>query len=131
MSSLSVSPFYLPVLIAVAITTAALIVSWSKFYRDTIFAEGIRYGYLDGLRGYLAVCVVATHLFSSYNWHLTGRWEYPESIVYRLASSAPVSIFFMITAFLFWGKIVRSKNSLDWCKLFQSRFYRLIPILID
>lgn len=38
-----------------------------------------------------------------------------------------VDIFFMITAYLFWGKI-RNRESIDWIDLYTGRFFRIVPL---
>jgi hypothetical protein len=39
-----------------------------------------------------------------------------------------VSIFFMITGFLFWGRVLRSRGGLDARALYVSRLRRLVPM---
>jgi peptidoglycan/LPS O-acetylase OafA/YrhL len=38
-----------------------------------------------------------------------------------------VALFFMITAFLFWGRVLSRRNSLDWTEFLVSRLFRLYP----
>jgi len=38
-----------------------------------------------------------------------------------------VALFFMTTAFLFWGK-VRNSQSVDWVELYKKRFFRIVPL---
>ncbi|OJV18897.1 MAG: hypothetical protein BGO12_17715 [Verrucomicrobia bacterium 61-8] len=41
-----------------------------------------------------------------------------------------VAIFFMITGFLFTGKILKARGKLDWCRLYESRVFRIIPLYL-
>jgi peptidoglycan/LPS O-acetylase OafA/YrhL len=62
-------------------------------------------------------------------WQEFGVWAWPQSSFFTLRSVS-VSLFFMITAFLFWGKAIRSKGRIDPRSLFVSRFRRLAPLYI-
>jgi len=83
---------------------------------------------LDGLRGILAVAVLFHHLVIK-RWALeTGRWELPPSHFYSLLGQAGVAIFFMITGYLFWGRLIDSGGQNNWAKLYINRFFRIVPL---
>ncbi|MFL9914524.1 acyltransferase [Paraburkholderia fungorum] len=83
---------------------------------------------LDGLRGILAVAVVFHHLVIK-RWALeTGRWELPPSHFYSLLGQAGVAVFFMITGYLFWGRLIDSGGQNNWTKLYINRFFRIVPL---
>lgn len=88
-----------------------------------------RFTSIDGLRGYLAFFVFLHHSCIWYFYLRTGRWEVPNSNLYTHFGQSSVLIFFMITGFLFFSKLIdgRTKN-IDWGKLFISRFLRLVPL---
>ncbi|WP_427926951.1 hypothetical protein [Acidithiobacillus thiooxidans] len=54
-------------------------------------------------------------------------WAVPPSKLYTQFGQGGVTMFFMMTAFLFWGK-VRESSDIDWIKLYSSRIMRLAPL---
>jgi len=91
--------------------------------------SGGRYRSIDGLRGYLAFCVFLHHSMIWYLFTRTGRWEAPPSHLFTQFGEASVSFFFMITAFLFYGKLLDNKKSeTDWLAFFVGRTLRLAPL---
>ncbi len=90
-----------------------------------------RYSTIDGLRGYLALFVFIHH---SCIWHFylkNGLWEVPPSNLFTHLGKSSVVLFFMITGFLFFGKIIDGRHKpVDWGKLFISRFLRLTPLYL-
>jgi peptidoglycan/LPS O-acetylase OafA/YrhL len=116
---------------AVALGLAALLARHIPFYRSVLAqTQSGRHGEIDGLRGYLAFAVFLTHGLSINGWLATGRWEWPPSAVYHLCGTVPVSLFFMITGFLFWDKALRAGGRVDWRRLFVSRLRRLAPLYL-
>ena len=87
-----------------------------------------RYVAVDGLRGFLALAVVLHHCAISYTFQLTGRWESPPSAYYTLLGQGGVAVFFMITAFLFWGRILDQSGKVDWGALYVNRLFRIAPL---
>lgn len=62
---------------------------------------------LDGLRGFLALAVVFSHGAVYQRYLVDGVWQAPPSPFYAFLGPFGVSLFFMITGFLFWSQIVR------------------------
>ncbi len=88
-----------------------------------------RFATIDGLRGYLAFFVFQCHASIWYFYLRTGKWEVPPSNLYTNFGQGGVSLFFMITAFLFFSKLLDSRNThIDWLRLYVSRALRLIPL---
>jgi peptidoglycan/LPS O-acetylase OafA/YrhL len=89
----------------------------------------IKYPEIDGLRGYLAFFVFLHH---SYIWHeylSTNKWEEPKSNLFNHFGQSSVSLFFIITAFLFITKILESKTpEFNWNNYIKSRFFRMFPM---
>jgi peptidoglycan/LPS O-acetylase OafA/YrhL len=83
---------------------------------------------LDGLRGFLALSVYFHHAAIYYGYMRDGRWRLPPSHIYALLGPVAVSMFFMITGYLFWTKIVQEKGKPDWVKLYVGRIFRIGPI---
>lgn len=67
-------------------------------------------------------------------WHgylRTGRWEAPSTNLFNQLGQASVSLFFMITAFLFVGKLLDKRDqAIDWTRLYVSRVMRLTPLYL-
>lgn len=91
-------------------------------------AESSRISTIDGLRGYLAVFVVAAHFANNWNYAETGEWLSPSiTQPFRNLGSIAVSLFFFITAFLFYRKVTNTET-VDWIRLAISRVCRLLPM---
>lgn len=89
---------------------------------------GVPNGMLDAFRGYLAVGVFICHAMIWHQFLKTGQWKDPPAQFYTQIGQAAVVLFFMITAFLFYGKILDSAvRPMDWPRLFISRVLRLTP----
>jgi peptidoglycan/LPS O-acetylase OafA/YrhL len=90
-----------------------------------------RFSTLDGLRGYAAFLVYLNH---SAAWHVfarTGVWAAPATRLYDHFGRSSVAIFFMITGFLFWSKLIdEPSRPIDWRRLYVSRVMRLAPLFI-
>ena len=41
-----------------------------------------------------------------------------------------VALFFMITAFLFWGRVLAQGERMDWPAMLFARLYRLYPVYL-
>jgi peptidoglycan/LPS O-acetylase OafA/YrhL len=86
---------------------------------------------IDGLRGYLAFGVFLHHAVIFYFYLHGGKWTLPPSNLFVNLGQASVMLFFMITSFLFYGMLRRSRGgSLDWLRLFSSRITRLTPLYL-
>lgn len=84
---------------------------------------------IDGLRGFLAISVFLHHTYIWYNYIHTGRWESPESPLFNQLGQVGVSLFFMISSFLFIKMIMdSSQNKINWNNFFIRRFFRLVPV---
>ena len=84
---------------------------------------------LDGLRGLLAFMVVFDHTDFWRGALLHGRWS-PTDMVDREAGSIGVSMFFMITATLFFGKILDERSRIHWGRLYVGRVFRIAPVYL-
>jgi peptidoglycan/LPS O-acetylase OafA/YrhL len=92
--------------------------------------RGDRFASLDGLRGLLALFVVSHH---SLYWHeklLTSSWTMP-SILYENLGKGSVCLFFMVSSFLFFGKVLQANRvPFDWLRFAISRLLRLTPLYL-
>ncbi len=86
---------------------------------------------IDGLRGILAFSVFLHHSVIWYYFLRTDKWSPPPSRVYSHFGPSSVAIFFMITAFLFYSKLLDAgSKGLDWGKLYLGRVRRIMPLYI-
>lgn len=116
----------LPALVALCLALATSFLIERKYGAPT--AQG-RYSSIDGLRGYLAFFVFLHHSSIWFFYLRTGKWEVPPSNLYTHLGQSSVTLFFMITGFLFFTKIIEGRSKrIDWLKLFISRFFRLTPL---
>jgi peptidoglycan/LPS O-acetylase OafA/YrhL len=119
-----VSPFPAMLSLLVAIATAWLLAQ--KF--GAPLTPG-RYASLDGLRGYLAIFVFLHHACIWYFYLQTGQWQEPPSSLYNHLGQSSVALFFMITGFLFFSKLLDGRaKEIDWEKIIVSRLFRLVPL---
>jgi peptidoglycan/LPS O-acetylase OafA/YrhL len=116
------SPFPAFVGFAIALTTVFLLSGLLK-----IAPQRKRISSIDGLRGYLAYGVFLHHSVIWYYYLHTGHWSAPPSSFYQHLGQTSVALFFMITGFLFYSKIL-SPRPIDWTRLFVSRVLRLTPL---
>lgn len=89
-----------------------------------------RYSAIDGLRAFSALSVFAFHLVLTHRFIETGVWDVPSSRFYALLGPVGVSLFFMITGFLFWGKMLRAKGRPRWRELYIGRLFRIGPMYL-
>jgi peptidoglycan/LPS O-acetylase OafA/YrhL len=95
--------------------------------------SGERSGCIDGLRGYLALMVAGHHYYIFYYWMQSGDWNYPDIALVNNMGRVGVSVFFMITGFLFISKLISDKEKsrkINWVKLYNSRFFRIMPLYL-
>ena len=85
---------------------------------------------LDGLRAFLAVGVVISHGGTYRNYLLGGEWGREMSPLYAACGTIAVSMFFMITGFLFWGRLIRDGGRPDWVALYVGRAFRIAPLYL-
>ena len=118
----------LPAIAAVAVVVASVQLL-QRGSPAPLPAGGGRYASLDGLRAFLAMGVVCSHL-ASYRerFFVDGTWSWPENWLLRYAGEASVMLFFMITGFLFWSKAIASGGRLNAWDLYRNRFLRIMPL---
>ncbi|MBT2779669.1 MULTISPECIES: acyltransferase [unclassified Lysobacter] len=85
---------------------------------------------LDGLRGFLAMSVFATHVIVHYDYLITGVWKPSAAQFYNTAGVVSVSVFFMLTGFLFWNKLLKAEGRPGWKDLYIGRVFRLGPMYV-
>jgi peptidoglycan/LPS O-acetylase OafA/YrhL len=83
---------------------------------------------IDGLRGFLATGVFFHHAIIYHRYLQDGAWVVPPSNFYTQLGQSGVTLFFMITGYLFWGKVIASKRPLNWISLYIGRIFRIGPL---
>lgn len=115
---------------AVAFLTSHAIVRWILPQRLRPEADHRqRYVAIDGVRGYLAFSVYVHHCIVTSSYLRDNQWARPPHNFENQLGLTSVAIFFMITAFLFWGR-AREKGTLDWKNFFISRLFRIYPLYL-
>ncbi|EIK98014.1 acyltransferase [Pseudomonas sp. M47T1] len=118
------------ILLLVALYVLAMAIFCLAASRLPILSEEAqhRVSSLDGLRGILATAVLAHHFTVSYYWHATSIWQMTDSRVINNLGAVPVSLFFMITGYLFGGKVYRGVPR--WTAIASSRIRRIFPMYL-
>ena len=100
----------------------------ARLGRDTR-QESARYGCIDGLRGYLALCVMVHHFVI---WlqitRLGGTWSAPRIALFNQLGGGMVALFFMVTGFLFYPRVLKGFAGNDWGSVLISRVMRIVPL---
>lgn len=125
MSVYSVWPYF--VLVLVVLGALALPVFGAA---DEPQQRDHRTATLDGLRGFLALSVFVHHLMVTHGYVERGEWTFPPSGFHTLLGQVGVAVFFMITGFLFWGKLLDAKGRPDWKGLYIGRVWRIGPMYV-
>lgn len=93
--------------------------------------QGSRLPSLDGLRAFAALAVVFHHAVYYRYFLFDGRWGAPaSSIFYVLLGQAGVAMFFMVTGYLFWSRLIREGGRPAWPALYLGRFFRIVPLYL-
>jgi peptidoglycan/LPS O-acetylase OafA/YrhL len=89
-----------------------------------------RHASIDGLRGFLAFGVFVFHLIITHRYLLSAEWRPPELAFYALLGPVGVSLFFMVTGFLFFEKLLRARGRVRWLPLYAGRVFRIAPLYL-
>ncbi len=75
----------------------------------------------------MAFSVFLSHAFIIREYVMTGHWALTDDQVATFLGQGGVSLFFIITAFLFWDKAIRQPLKFDAVEFFIGRIRRLAP----
>ena len=126
MNEYSIWPF------GVAMTLLLLIAATPLFRAADVppNPSGPRISTLDGLRGFLASGVFFCHAAVYHQYLLDGRWELPPSRFYTLIGQVCVAVFFMITGYLFWSRVLVDQERSSWFRFYIGRVFRIGPLYL-
>lgn len=105
----SISSIFLLVLLISCIGISSIILKRFDFLPNDVIK---RSSPIDGLRGVVALSVLAHHFYITYVWKISGVWKKPDTTLIDNFGSVAVSIFFLITGYLFINKMM--KVDIDW-----------------
>ena len=119
-----------PIIVIVALTVCLLVTKLiSSLFK--IELKPVKYNSIDGLRGYLAFFVFLHHSAVYYFFLTTWKWDVPPSNLFTHFGQTSVVLFFMVTGFLFFSKLIDMRNKkMDWLHFFVSRVFRLYPLYL-
>jgi peptidoglycan/LPS O-acetylase OafA/YrhL len=127
MSIVNVIPYF--VLMALFCGLGSLITRAVPFYRSSVSPLQGKSGYrpqFEGMRGILALSVFFHHAVVWWFVLKDGRWLLPPSNFYAQMAVVPVTLFFFLTGFLFWSKLL-VKPEQEWKSFLRARIRRLAP----
>lgn len=90
----------------------------------------VYYETLEGLRGLLAILVFIHHANTTAHLLRSGDWEAPPTRFFSQLGQPAVAVFFMLTAFLFWDRVLRERGQIVWSRFFVARIMRLVPVYL-
>jgi peptidoglycan/LPS O-acetylase OafA/YrhL len=90
----------------------------------------VRVSTIDGLRGLLALAVFFHHGAIWHQYLITGEWRLPPTRFYANLGPAGVSMFFMITGYLFWSQMMKASGRPNFLKLYVGRLFRIVPLYL-
>ena len=109
---------------------AALAGRWLAQAGFPLPAFEARMGCIDGLRGYLALSVLAHHFVM---WmqvtRLGGGWGVPTVPLFNAFGSGAVGLFFMITGFVFYRRVLTGWRQTPWSAVYITRIFRILPLV--
>ncbi|MFW3898521.1 acyltransferase family protein [Pseudomonas bharatica] len=112
-----------------ALGTAAFLVRFSVIACNLETTKG-RATAIDGLRGYLALGVFIHHSAIAWHFHQSGQIGMPPERVFAQIGQIGVALFFMITGFLFWDRLLKQGREFNWQAFAVSRLFRLYPLYL-
>jgi peptidoglycan/LPS O-acetylase OafA/YrhL len=100
----------LPCLVIIALLLGLASTPLLKWADAAPTEVAVRVSTIDGLRGLLALAVFFHHTAIWHQYLITGEWRFPPSRFYANLGPAGVSMFFMITGYLFWSQTLKAKG---------------------
>lgn len=121
---------YSPEVIALTIAIVLMFIVCSSIFKSKIEGAEVKheYKFINGLRGLAAVFVFVNHApFVLINLGVQNTVFSAWGQIYPNLGSFGVQIFFCITGFLFFDKVMKNDN-IDWSDFFIARIRRVAPL---
>ena len=77
---------------------------------------------------FLCFAVMCHHALIIRSYMLTGKWLPPVANTYRLFGPNAVALFFSVTGFLFWSRILSTSGELETWSFLRARWFRIVPL---
>jgi len=119
---------YIILVYSISVIVIFFILKFKKFQNYFSVLRNRNNGF-DGLRGLLGISVFIHHTIIWFDFSKLNIWKLPTSNFLSQMGSTSVSLFFMLTAFLFTKKIIHN-NINNWFIFFKKRFLRLFPLYL-
>lgn len=116
--------------IALTLLIILMFIAFSSIFRSKIESAEVQheYKFINGLRGLAAIFVFINHApFILINLGVKNTVFSEWGQIYPNLGSFGVQIFFCITGFLFFDKVMKSKH-IDWGDFFVARIRRVAPL---
>jgi len=116
--------------IALTLLIILMFIAFSSIFRSKIESAEVQheYKFINGLRGLAAIFVFINHApFILINLGVKNTVFSEWGQIYPNLGSFGVQIFFCITGFLFFDKVMKSKH-IDWADFFVARIRRVAPL---
>jgi hypothetical protein len=111
--------------------SGGVIVRSSSFCQEILtVSENGRFPSLDGMLGILALSVFVHHTAFHEEYFYTGIWNIDIHSLNFMVGKVGVAVFFMITGLLFWSKAIRATGRMNVLDLYDSRIWRLYPMIV-
>ncbi|MET1077535.1 MAG: acyltransferase [Pseudomonas sp.] len=131
MSQWILHPLLAVAVYALALLCASLLLRCMPAIARSLDSNGsARFASIDGLRGYLALGVFIHHAVITWFYLDSGQLAVPPSNFYAQIGVTSVALFFMITGFLFWHRLLEQGDRHDWLAFAVSRVFRLYPLYL-
>lgn len=115
----------------IAIITSYALLKFFPALQNTLDKDTTsRMSGIDGLRGFLALGVYIHHTIITINFNNTGKWIPPVDNISNQLGQISVTLFFMITAFLFFDKLYRNHGNINFFQIINGRIFRLYPLYL-
>ena len=116
--------------ILLAFAAATLVAALAERIGFPLPASEGRMGCVDGLRGYLALSVVAHHFIIWREVLLGGTWTAPTLPILNQLGAGAVGLFFMTTGFVFYRRVLTGFRKTSWPAVYITRVFRIVPLLV-
>lgn len=113
--------FIILILLVVSFKIAGLCLNMNK-----VSYKEYRNSRIDALRGILAMSVFSHHFALTYHWKKTGLWGISDNTFVSNLGTVSVSMFFLITGYLF-SNIILNNNDIKWWDFLKNRIFRIMP----